>query len=955
MNIYVFISYGHDDYTERTRLLYEQLNKNDDFVIWWDEGIKVSSEWTSEIENQLNNLISKKPESCLIYIITPHSANTDRDNFCIKEIAKALDGRIRIIPIKAVDVPVPLLVSNIQWMDFTNCQFDNKNKEFLRRIDQLRQIIIGKKELIGDGKQTALHSWLEPCTFSFELSIHLKDYEPRKWLLQKVKNWIEEDNDHLLLLFGGPGTGKTAFSLWLSYGELSQYVAAWHLCQYNDKRTCLQRNAVKSLAYYLSTRITEYYKNLDIVKVERDLQSAEYDAATLFKSLILEPLSNVGRHEGTYVILIDALDEASKNGHNELAEILARYVNQIPEWIKFIVTSRNDSTVTTHLSDCSTVINLDEESLIQQSNQDVRRYVDRMMASESIDSKIADFVVAESGNNFLYAHLLYNTIHNDPQFALGDLPKGINSYYNVYLSRYFSDDQGNSCFKIQARPLLNLILTAYEPLEKDIIFERLRDTCDWCKSRAIFNDLILNFGPLLKESSGCLVPFHKSLSDWFLDENISNEFSVYKDDGLTEMAYWGKELLKDEYSDLEDKMVIHFYRYLPQYMIETSDKAFVSFYINVDFWKKRQEVLGIDIMLRSMIVELKMCKPKVRNSIFASEEFVRIIDLFSADLFNKGFYINLRHLGFTIPINHGMDDQRRLIAVRYFYINELYDEIDKHIDVFEEPYQDLIIESMVLNELGQSYRKLGQMERSAEYYRSSIKGAISANGPKDEIIYSKLNLSRVLTALCRENDAREILMKAVEEFESGIWKGHLQGTDMEFSSRQLERAVRYVVLETENFSKSINQAVCMDELKWADDLYSEPIRRDRYYPNHLISKILYNLRVGKIEGMTKLIDECEQSISSKFDGIRLTYLKTLMQVISGNKEKAYCMAKDQFAYLKTLPYHMIERTEFAALLFCLSKEDYKSSLSKELMPWYDHTIDIIMQIIKVNDSYTRMP
>ena len=288
-----------------------------------------------------------------------------------------------------------------------------------------------------------------------------------------------------------------------------------------------------------------------------------------------------------------------------------------------------------------------------------------------------------------------------------------------------------------------------------------------------------------------------------------------------------------------------------------------------------------------------------------------------------------------------MDDQHRLIAVRYFYINELYDEIDKHIDIFGEPYKDPVVESMVLNELGQCYRKLGHMERSAEYYRNSIKEAISANAPKDEIIYSKLNLSRVLTALCREVEAREILMKAVDEFKSGIWKGHLQGTDKEFSSRQLERAVRYVVLETENFSISPNQAVCMEELKWADDLYSDPIRRDRYYPNHLISKILFNLRVGNIDGITKLIDECEQSISSKFDGIRLTYLKAILLAISGKKEEAYCMAKDQFALLKTLPYHMIERTEFAALLFCLSNEDHISSLSKELMSWYKHTIEVI--------------
>ena len=70
---------------------------------------------------------------------------------------------------------------------------------------------------------------------------------------------------------------------------------------------------VKSIAYYLSTRIPAYYHNLDIAAVSKILQEAEFDAATLFKYLILTPLQNIGAPEKTMVILIDALDEASQD------------------------------------------------------------------------------------------------------------------------------------------------------------------------------------------------------------------------------------------------------------------------------------------------------------------------------------------------------------------------------------------------------------------------------------------------------------------------------------------------------------------------------------------------------------------------------------------------------------------------------------------------------------------
>ena len=68
MHIYIFISYGHDKYADRTRMFYEQLCKSDEnFAIWWDNKLEVSDDWIIEIEKHLNRLIENNPDSCFIF------------------------------------------------------------------------------------------------------------------------------------------------------------------------------------------------------------------------------------------------------------------------------------------------------------------------------------------------------------------------------------------------------------------------------------------------------------------------------------------------------------------------------------------------------------------------------------------------------------------------------------------------------------------------------------------------------------------------------------------------------------------------------------------------------------------------------------------------------------------------------------------------------------------------
>ena len=81
-------------------------------------------------------------------------------------------------------------------------------------------------------------------------------------------------------------------------------------------------------------------------KVEELVQGGEENSGKILKDLILRGLKENHVNGENVVVLIDALDEASENGVNRVAQILAQYIDEMPDWLRFIITTRNDNSVT---------------------------------------------------------------------------------------------------------------------------------------------------------------------------------------------------------------------------------------------------------------------------------------------------------------------------------------------------------------------------------------------------------------------------------------------------------------------------------------------------------------------------------------------------------------------------------------------------------------------------------
>lgn len=944
MNTHIFVSYGHDEYTEKVRVIVKSLKNRNEYQTWWDGDMKEGADWVRQIEDYIDKLIASKPDSCFIFIVTSYSTSEKRYNFCINEILRALEGRVKILPIRLIPAPLPLPIGSIQWFDLTQCEIDVNGKDFQQRLESLCKLIDSREPLKMDGKQGALHFLLSPCLFTLDIDKHLRNYCPREWLLNATIDWMENRTERILLLEGGPGTGKTAYSLWIATRKLPDRIHAWHLCQYNDENTRSLLTCVKSLIWYLGSRLQCYYDSLEISKIEELIQGGEENAGMLLKYIILGNLRDTYVNGEKIVILIDALDEASENGVNKVADILSQYANDMPGWLRFIITTKNDHSVTLPLKDISHVIDLDEESNNENCTSDIKEFV-KANLDDSILAKnagIIDTIAEQSGNVILYAKLVCEAINKGEKLNAQQLPRGLNNYYDLHLRRYFG--KGGYDFVTHALPIIHLMLAPFQPIKSKYIYQRLHDTEDWCRDKTRFKRVIERFGPLLKEDTDYILPFHKSLSDWLTDSN-NMRFFVSCEDGFEKMCEWGSQVLDDDLTDLE--LSYHFYVYQIQYLIAANKpKDLIKLFSDVAFWNHRKRALGVDLMLQRMFVELALINKPIKERIFQSQGFNDVLFTLGGGIFNKGLFVQLKKHGFTVPLHNGMNDRERMTALRYYYINGDYEMIGNNIGLFGGGYQDSKLEPSVQNIMGLATKKCGIVSRSADYYKRAVQLAIEQNSSLESIIYYHLNLSRVLTILCQFEDARKELETALDEFHHNDWQGAIKESDFEFKARQLELAVRYVNVETELYSATYNPSVCENEIAWADDLYSNKLRIDRYYPRHLQIKVLFLLREHRFKEIEPIIEELNDSQSVLFDDVRTNFFLSIYQYATGQKTSGLQTALDQLTKLKIKNTLLIERTEFIALVDAQEGLDSVKEVPEELRPWYYHTFAIIKQIIK---------
>ncbi len=523
-NLRIFLSYGHDVYTPQALRIKHDLEARG-HEVWYDaERLHEGRDWEQYIEQGLS--------SCdkVVLLMTPYSVrrrvpgdNSTSDGYCLNEIAKALERNKLIIPVLLafLDQGPPVSICRIQYLDLRDIvPIDEHEQSYSPRFERLIRAV-EHNELNFEGGQARLQRLLRPIDFDLQIGRHLSKFRGRQWLIDELNAWLKDAGEsRVFWLVGPPGVGKSAFAASLRHrGD----VGAFHFCVHGNDDKGDPRRAVLSLAYQLSQRLPEYEQRLQRLGLEDDVAR---NATTLFEKLIVEPLTkefSAPKHD--LLIVIDGIDEATRDGRNEIAEFVAMHWPQTPHWLKLVLTSRAEEVIKTPLKRLALqprIINADSAA----NRNDIREYLSMEIfaSGPQMSADTIDELTERTEGIFLFAQVLVQEFR-EGHLSLTDLsavPAGLGDYYRRFFNRQFPD---RGLYESEIWPLLCVVAAQREPLSLGMLAAATGLSVFHVRRR------LGSLGALLvtRGSGGeadTVAPFHKSLLEWLGD--VDPELGTYK-------------------------------------------------------------------------------------------------------------------------------------------------------------------------------------------------------------------------------------------------------------------------------------------------------------------------------------------------------------------------------------------------------------------------------------------
>jgi WD40 repeat protein len=568
----IFLSYGHDDNIELVNRIKSDL-KARGHDIWFDlDKINHGNDWRQRITEGIIN------SDCVISILSKHS--TRNPGVCLDELKIALGykhGNIFTILVESEeDVMAPASIRPIQWLDMHDWKkrlVDNPDRWdewYKAKVDEIFLVIESKATRMFTGEIEKLKVYLKPVSSDTLIVERMKKkFIGRKWVFDKLDKWMvsRERVSRLFLIEGVAGVGKSAIVAQLAHYGRDKVLSAQFM-EWNKPDRKEARRVIRSLAFNLATRLPDY-RDLILKLPEIDSLDSK-NASELFDYLITGPLQHAidgGRER--CIVVIDALDEATEGGRNEIAELFARDAGRLPDWIGIVVTSRPESEIKETLKGLKPFI---IKTGAEDNRKDIKEYLIQELAQYLSDRSdadaIIDKVIEKSEGVFLYVAMFVEAVTKpEPTLSLDypeDFPLGLGGMFHQYFLRKFPDIEK---YKNEVRPALRAILAAREPLPTEV----LGPLFGWGKEE--LNDFMLRLGSLFPTANDggieVVKPYHKSLLDWLSDKEKSSRYFVSVEDGHRKLAELGLSLFSQKPRTTHSYLL----KWLPAHLLITGEDA----------------------------------------------------------------------------------------------------------------------------------------------------------------------------------------------------------------------------------------------------------------------------------------------------------------------------------------------------------------------------------------------
>lgn len=547
----IFLSYGHDSNAPLIERIKEYLSKdgegNPRHEVWIDTSeIKAGKNWRRSITDGIIQ------SDVVLAGLSEHS--TRIPGVCRDEISISIGvkgGNIRTILLEPSDVVAPpAMISHIQWLDMSDWKEHEKegfdSDYFQEKFRKIAEIIETPENEQFNGEITTLKAALEPISSISRIkALTQKEMYGRKWLYEKIEEWDRTSNQRLFWIVAGPGFGKSMFAANLQE-QYNARIPAIQFVEWGKPDHSNPCRILKNLAFQLAVRFLEYRKFVLQLPDVINKKLNEKNEDELFDLLFCEStwMKIDGGQENVWV-LIDALDEANDEHGNRIAQTLGRHMDRMPQWMRFILTSRDDSMVRLPLQKYHPQI-FDLEKYVKDKNSEdlllyVRGELEKFHPTEDQVKQIVD----KSQGVFLYLSLCVEGIHNGEYSLehLDKLPDGLNGYYYEFFNRQFGNNIER--YKRDIAPVLQLMVAS--PAIMTLHF--VQNVLD-IKLEREFYDIIARLEHVTRYvyetyydrradkniTLHKITFFHNSVENWLTNHVVSGPFFVSKADGLRTIA-----------------------------------------------------------------------------------------------------------------------------------------------------------------------------------------------------------------------------------------------------------------------------------------------------------------------------------------------------------------------------------------------------------------------------------
>lgn len=575
----LFFSYGHD----RNRLLVERIKRDLEkrgHHVWIDTNeIKAGDYWRDDI---LNGILHA---SSVIAFLSEHS--TRNPGVCLDELriavcVKGADIKTVLLEPESKIQP-PSTISDIQWLDMSEWYDIRQSSEtafelwYREKLAELCRVVESSESVEMSGDISILKTKLTPYLNSEkEYNLLSKEFHGRRWLEEYIEEWQDKRSTKALVIYGRPGSGKSAFSV--NYSHYNADVFGCFLCEWNRDYTINPQRLIRTMAFRLATKMPDY-RSLLLRQLDTDVVLEKMTAETLFDYLLTYPLTNlVDGHRGKAIIVVDGLDEAESDGENPLAEVFSKCVERLPRWIRFIFTSRPEKSVKKYFLSSESI---DLVKDMPSGYNDIMTFCVKTLAEElkQVPNKleILNKLCELSDGVFLYAEMLVNDVKNG-YINLSNIavfPKGLNSFYRLSMERKFPTKESFQ----KVRGILELLA-----ISENIPEELVRGLLGFTQYSFItYLDILGSWVNRYEENGVFLLGFsHKSLKDWFTNSAQSGNYFVDYKSGAIKLARYCRNLIENNSSEKMSKLAL-----LRNYIMTHIG----IFYINSEYYEELEEFL----------------------------------------------------------------------------------------------------------------------------------------------------------------------------------------------------------------------------------------------------------------------------------------------------------------------------------------------------------------------------